>query len=241
MLNIAICDDEVKELNRTKEMCSTYINLHSNYEFKVSCFLSPIEFKSHIMEQKRYDIVLLDIYMPYMTGIEFAYLLRESGYECQIIFLTTSLLHAVEAFSLHAAHYLVKPYTTKQFDDAITRAIAAIEKNDKTFVTLKTSLGIRKINYIDILYTESERHIQHMYLVDGNCLQIRMASTELFELLSKDKRFFKCGSTYILNLEQVNEVTTHYIMFENQDKIPMQRRQYKELLDRYTKYALEGI
>ncbi len=51
--------------------------------------------------------------------------------------------------------------------------------------------------------------------------------------------FFKCGSTYIINLEKIKEITTKTIALDNNEKIPMQRRHYKTLIDKYTEYPFE--
>ncbi|HWT75968.1 MAG TPA: LytTR family DNA-binding domain-containing protein [Mobilitalea sp.] len=241
MITIAICDDNLKELDKTKEMCHSYMEAHCGHEIKLITFASPIELEQYISRKERMDILLLDIYMPEMSGIELAYHLRECHDECQIIFLTTSPSHAVEAFSLHAAHYLVKPYTQVQLEDALHMAMTAIGKNKKLHILLKSSQGLHKIFLKDIIYSETDKHIQHLHFADGSSLIIRMTSTELFELLSFDNRFYKCGSTYILNLEKIEEVTPRSILFEDKNQLPMQRRQYRELLDRYTGYVLEGI
>lgn len=240
MIKIAICDDDEKELNITKSMCNTYVATHPEFNIKISTFLSSGELMSHIEQPEKYDILLLDIYMPGMTGTELAKVLREKNDNCQIVFLTTSLTHAIEAFSLHAAHYLVKPFTKEQFDIGLSKAIAALEKSTKAQITLRTSGGLRKIYFTDILYAETQRHIQNIHLVDGKCLQVRITSNELYELFLQDSRFYKCGSTYILNLGKIEEVTIKAIMLENGEQIPTQRRQYKELIDRYTSYSLEG-
>ncbi|MDF2538620.1 MAG: putative two-component response regulator [Herbinix sp.] len=241
MIKIAICDDELKELNKTKEMSQSFVNRHTEMKFQITAFSSPTQLKDN-MEQEQFDIVLLDIYMPEMTGTELARIFRERNAKCQIIFLTTSLAHAVEAFSLHAAHYLVKPYKQEQFEDAMTKAITAMEKQKNAQIVVKTILGgMQRIDLADYVYSETERHVQRIYLSDERCLQIRISCMELFEKLSNDKRFFKCGSTYIINLGHVEEVSTRYIQFGNGRQIPMQRRQYKELLERYTGYFVEDI
>ena len=147
--------------------------------------------------------------------------------------------HAVEAFSLHAAHYLVKPYTGVQLENALNKAIAAVEKAKQSSILLKTIAGLQKINMSDILYSETDKHIQMIHLQDGKCLLVRITCCELFDLLSCDNRFYKCGSTYIINLDQLTKVTTKQILLENGEELLMQRRQYKELVDRYTSYLLE--
>lgn len=239
MIKIAICDDEEKELQRTKSLCSSYVSKYPELDIRISSYQSSTELLS-LIERENFDVLLLDIYMPEMTGIQLAQSLRKQEKECQIVFVTTSLAHAIEAFSLHAAHYLVKPYTEQQLGDALNKAITAIEKKKNSFIMLKTANGILKVNLAEIIYTETERHIQNIHLADGKNLAIRITCLELFELVSGDSRFYKCGSTYIINLGKIEEVTSRTIIFENNEQIPMMRRQYKELLEQYTRYSLEG-
>lgn len=241
MLEIIICDDNINELNKANRMCLEFQAKYPDLDVRISSCSSPLELKQNITDGRRYDIYLLDIYMPKLMGTELAKFLRESTEDCQIIFLTTSVTHAVEAFSLHAAHYLVKPFSREQLYDALNKAILAIEKKKTAQITVKTSDGIRRISFSDMLYSETDKHTQRIYLADGKCHQVRTTSKALFELLSVDSRFFKCGSTYIINVGRVEEITRSHIIFETGGRIPMQRRQYKDLIDRYTAYALEGL
>ena len=242
MIRIAICDDEEKELSRTKVMTSVYAVANPELEIQLSTFQEPVELLKIIRNQQdAFDILLLDIYMPELTGVELARAVRELNDQCQLIFLTTSVNHAIEAFSLHAAHYLLKPYTKGQLEDALSKAVAVVQKNQQRNIILKTSSGLRKIDITDILYSETDKHIQNIYLVENERIQVRISSSELYTILSMDSRFFKCGSTYIINLGRITEVTTKQILFDNGKTLPVQRRQYRELVERYTAYSLEGF
>lgn len=241
MLKITICDDDINELNKTIKMCQEYKASHPGSDIRIKSFSSPIELKNSITQGEKSDVYLLDIYMPKVMGTEVAKFLKENDEYCQIIFLTTSTNHAVEAFSLHVTHYLVKPYTQAQLEDALNKAFLAIEKRNNAHLTVKTSDALYRIDFSTFLYSETNKHIQQIHLEDGKSQQARMTSAELFKLVSFDSRFFKCGSTYIINLGKVEEITKNYILFETGMKIPMQRRQYKDLIDRYTAYALEGL
>lgn len=240
MIKIAICDDEEKELNRTFQMFSSFKENHAELDIKISLYKSAVELNQIITIQEHYDILLLDIYMPEMSGTHLARILREQKEECRIIFLTSSQAHAIEAFSLHADHYLVKPYTFEQFEDALTKTIASIDKRKNSQIILKVSGGILRVELNDILYSETDKHNQKLYLIDSKCVQVRIASGELYEMLSSDPRFFKCGTTYILNLDKIKAVTSRFILLDDGNKIPMQRRQYRELLDRFTSYSFGG-
>jgi Response regulator of the LytR/AlgR family len=239
MIRIAVCDDEEKELVKTKEICKAYMLSHPGYDLKIVSFLSAEELMLYINKQEKFDILLLDIYMPNITGTQLAHSLRDNRDECQIIFLTTSLNHAIEAFSLHAVHYLVKPYQEEQLVDALEKALSMMERNHRAQITLKTATGIQKINYMDFLYAETQKHNQLIHTADGKIHTVRITSNGLFELLSSDKRFYKCGSTYLINLGKIEEIAMKYILFENGEQIPMQRRQYREMVSLYTKYSLE--
>lgn len=240
MITIAICDDKQHELNTTIDMCSKYSLFYYENKINIVSFQSPGELNKYILQKKPMDILLLDIYMPGITGMELARDLRDNHNECQIIFISSSPTHAVEAFSVHAAHYLVKPITQKQLDDALNSAMKGIEKKRKSILLLKSSSGMHKIHLDNLLFAETEKHIQHIHMLHNKHFQVRITSKELFDMISYDQRFFKCGSTYIFNLDKVEEINARNIIFEGGIQLPMLRRQYKELLDRYTGYMLEG-
>ncbi|MBP1754703.1 MAG: putative two-component response regulator [Firmicutes bacterium] len=242
MINLAICDDDVRELDKTVELCHSYALQHKDMDIRIDRFSSGTALLEQMTEgQNNYDVMLLDIYMPDMTGIELAKYLRARADNCQIIFLTTSLGHAIEAFTLHATHYLVKPYTREQLGDALDKAVSAVDKIKKANILIKNSNGIQRINLSDIIYSETEKHLQNIHLGDGTCLQVRITSSELYDMLCMDKRFYKCGSTYILNLDKIKEITAKHILFSNHEELPMQRRQYKELVELYTRYLLDRL
>lgn len=241
MIKVAICDDDIKELNITGNMCDNYAGKHIDYDLRIIPFSSPSELMLHYNERETFDIVLLDIYMPEMSGTKLAHVLKSENNDIQIIFLTTSSAHAIEAFSLHAAHYLVKPFSKELLEDALDRAIISVNKTRNSYVVLKTSEGLQKLNYGDFIYSETEKHVQHIHLSGTKCLKVRITCCDLFKLLQTDHRFYKCGSTYIINLAKVRGVTAKNILFDNGIQLPMQRRNYKELLERFTSYALEGI
>lgn len=242
MIRIAICDDNETELSRTRVMTNVYAVANPELEIQLSTYQDPNELLEIIRNrQDAFDILLLDIYMPELTGVQLARNVRELNDQCQLIFLTSSANHAIEAFSLHAAHYLLKPYTRGQLEDALSKAIAAVQKNQQRNIILKTSSGLRKIDITDIVYSETDKHIQNIYLVENERIQVRISSSELYTMLSIDTRFFKCGSTYIINLGRITEVSNKQILFDNGQTIPVLRRQYRELLDRYTAYSLEGF
>ncbi|MDY0289369.1 MAG: LytTR family DNA-binding domain-containing protein [Sphaerochaeta sp.] len=238
MIKIAMCDDNKEELARMRSHCMAYSAKHPEYDIRVSSFEDSHVLLSHIGNKCDFDVMILDIYMPNLTGMELARALRKKDDACALIFLTTSANHAVEAFSLNATHYIVKPYTAEQFDIALDKAFSQREKRRKAKITLKSASGVSTIVFDEFQYAETEGHFQHIHLADGMILRTRMTSIELYEMLSHDGRFYKYGSSYIINLEKVRQITSEHIVLETTTKLQMQRRQFKPLTDRYTQYSL---
>ncbi len=110
MYQIALCDDETTELNKTEQMLISYEKKNPEMKLIIRRFESADELLDTVRE-KNYmpDLILMDIYMPGMIGIEAAKELQEMGNKGRIIFLTTSKEHALAAFGVKASQYLVKP------------------------------------------------------------------------------------------------------------------------------------
>lgn len=109
MVNIALCDDELKELDYAHNLLKQYMYEHLEYEIKIYSFSAPLELLSYVEEHGAFDVLLLDIYMAGMLGTDAARELRRHGDDGEIIFLTTSKDHSLDAFEVDAAQYLVKP------------------------------------------------------------------------------------------------------------------------------------
>jgi len=109
VLKIAICDDEKVFRDAAERMLKLYME-DKGVSYQVDTFGIPSDLVDATEEGTIYDIYLLDIYMPGITGMSIATELRSRGVKSPVIFLTSSTDHALEAFGVDATHYLLKPY-----------------------------------------------------------------------------------------------------------------------------------
>ena len=115
MYRIAICDDEKKELDKTESLVLSWRRRHEDEDIFVDRFEDPEKMLTRIKEGEYIpDLILLDIYMPGKSGIKAARELRQMGNRGKIVFLTTSKEHALDAYGVDAAQYLVKPVGEKK-------------------------------------------------------------------------------------------------------------------------------
>lgn len=241
MIRIAICDDEVKEQEHTERLLQEYSACHLQYQINISLFHSPLELMMYISEHGAFDVLLLDIYMDGLLGIDMARELRNLGDKSEIIFLTKSKEHAIEAFEVDAVHYLVKPYSDENFFTVLDKIMYRLEKNKALVVTLKTTSGITRLVLGDVVFTQTSRNnYQIINTIKGDTYEVRMTATELFELLSKCKGFVRCGVSYNINLRYIHQISKDNIVFDTGHHIAYPYRVYPKLKEDFLNFQLSN-
>lgn len=214
LLKIAICDDEKMFCDSAEGMLKLYME-EKAMPFQADVFNVPSELLDMTEKGTIYDIYLLDIYMPGVTGMSIATELRSRGVKSPIIFLTSSTDHALEAFGVDATHYLLKPYTKDSFYVGMDKAMQSIASHKNDSVILKVDNDYRSIPVSKLIYCEAEDKYQRLYLENGEKLLIRISGTELYKLLSEFDSFYHCGRAHIINLNHISRVTQSGAVFKS--------------------------
>lgn len=235
MRRIAVLDDEKAYLVSVSELLAEYEKERDEH-FIVECFCNPSDFLDKLDSGVEYDIYLLDIYMPGITGMSVAVELRKKNSESSIIFLTSSPDFALQAFGVNATHYLLKPYNRQDFFAAMDKAFRMIGMQQPKTILLKTSNGYQNISVSKIIYCESENHNQRIILLEGEPIYTRISSAELCEKLATFGQFYPCGKTYIINLGCIDKLQNDVVVMENGDSLSVPRRVITGLKNAYLDY-----
>lgn len=239
MIKIAICDDEVPELAFAHELVRKYVSRHQRDEIEISTFSAPLELLANIDEQGRFDILLLDVYMSGMLGTDAARELRHLGDEVEIIFITNSLDHSLEAFEVDAVQYLVKPYGEERLFAALDKIMGGKLVDNRVVVTLKTIDGITRLEPRDVVFTETGRNnYQIIHTIQGKTMEVRMTASELFVLLSQNKFFIRCGVSLSVNLKYVRQISKDVITFDTGECLPYPYRAYQKLKEEFLRFQM---
>ena len=214
MRRIAVLDDEKSYLDSVLTLLEEYES-ERNEHFATERFINPSDFLDKLESGAVYDIYLLDIYMPGVTGMSIATELRNRDIKSPIIFLTSSTDHALEAFGVDATHYLLKPYTKDSFYVGMDKAMQSIASHKNDSVILKVDNDYRSILVSKLIYCEAEDKYQRLYLENGERLLVRISGTELYKLLSEFDSFYHCGRAHIINLNHISRVTQSGAVFKN--------------------------
>ncbi len=239
MIKIAICDDETQECERVNNFLIKYLKENTQYETNIVSFSAPVELLSCVEEHGGFDIFILDVYMPGILGTDAARELRQLDKSGEIIFLTTSRDHAIDAFEVDACQYLIKPCTEIAFFSALDKVFKRLSLERRHIITLKTSGGIVRLFTRYIVFTETSRNnYQIIHTTQGEKLEVRMTTFELFELLSQTKNFVRCGASINLNLRYVRQIKKDMIIFDSGENLAYPYRSYQTIKEKFLGFQM---
>ena len=234
-MQIAICDDIQKELKTIRAALDTYAKAHPELHFDIDEYAAAIDVLNAVEKGKIYDIALLDICMPGALGTDVAEEMLAKSPDMGIIFMSTSDEYAVTAFALNATHYLLKPFSQEQFNEALDRAVKKTE--DQVFISLDCVDGMYRVSVTEIVSIESQNHYLVINLSSGENLRLRMKLSQMFEEMQNYSGFIKVGASYVVNLAFVRKISGNSLEMFNGVKISIPRRSSEEVQKIYMDFC----
>lgn len=240
MLTIALCDDHPEDVLLVRAALDSYLSRMRKEPVQIRTFTNALLCAESLERSEGADIVLLDICMPGLFGTDIARELRQRNNSAEIIFLTTSDEFAVEAFALKAAHYLIKPFSQSEFDEALSVALERCSNHKGKRITLKGRGGtIVSLDVEEITYVENSLHSQHIYTTTSERIEARQTLSEVFSILEKARpgQFFIPYKGYIVNINAIRLIEKARVTLRNGTSIPVTSANAKVLKERYFDYV----
>lgn len=201
MIRVAIVEDE----EAVREQLLGYVQRYTRQygtTFEVRTFSDGVE----ILEGYRpvYDLILLDVEMKHLDGMETAQRIRALDSDVMIVFITNMAQYAIRGYSVGALDYVLKPVPYFAFSQQLLKAVSRLEKRAKRYLTVPVEGGLRRLDTASIYYLESEGHRVHFYTDEGDFSAPGALKT--FEEKLAACPFARCNSGYLVNLAQVREL-----------------------------------
>ena len=201
MIRVAIVEDEAE----IREQLMGYVQRYTwqyGTAFEVKTFADGLE----ILEDYRpaYDLILLDIEMKNLDGMETARRIRELDPEVMLVFITNMAQYAIKGYAVGALDYVLKPVPYFAFSQQLQKVEAQLRRRTRHYLAVPVEGGLRRLDTSRIYYIESEGHRVHFYTEEGD-FAAPGALKALEEKLA-DRPFARCNSGYLVNLAQVRAV-----------------------------------
>ena len=229
MLSIAVCDDEVIECcnmaKRIKEILE---------EMKIPCIIRQFQSGGELLQAlESFDIVFLDIIMQDLDGMKTAQAFRKKASDKILIFVSSSREYVFEAYDVEAFQYLLKPVDDRKLKNVLQKAIVKTQSRSQEFIIVSRERQKKKLFLDDIYYFEIKGRIVDAHGPEG----IFTYYEQIGELENKirDKGFFRCHKSYLINLKYVDGYSRKEVVLENGEKIVIAKRRYDKFVQEMLK------
>ena len=242
MIRIALCDDEDGQRALTEGMIARYLDRRPALCAKVSVYASALALINSVEERGGFDVYVLDIIMPRMSGIKAGMELRRLGDSGAILYLTTSPDYAVDSYLTNAVNYLLKPVEDERFFAAMDMAVQSFERKREKCVVVRTRDADMRLSLDDILYVELSGRAIRYHLRDAQAVTSRTVAISFREAISDmlaDKRFALCGASFAANLHYARAVGKNELTLTDGRTVPLSRAMAGDVKRRWVDYWLE--
>jgi DNA-binding LytR/AlgR family response regulator len=201
------------------------------------------------LQDRAFDLLLLDIRMPGLDGLELARVLDRFAHRPAVVFVTAHEEHALDAFDVGAIGYLLKPLDKERLDRVLQRVVAeqragggsTADDPDDDLDVLPIEVGgrTRIVARSDVRYVEAAGDYVRVHLRDRSRHLVRMSMTAL-EQQWTEHGFARIHRSYLVALREIRELRTDAagtsVMIDGR-AIPVSRRHLRELRDRLVRHV----
>ena len=216
-IRTAICDDELTDREVVSQYLTRWAKEHG-HTITLSMFSSAESFLFNFEDNKAYDLLLLDVEMSEINGVELAGRIRCVNREVQIIFISGYSDYISEGYDVDALNYILKPVD--------------YEKLAKVLF-LETADGMVRVPLYDIVYIEVRGNYITLHTTEGESTVKETLSKIEAEL---DDRFFRTSRSYLVNLKYISRTSKTDVTLTTGETIPLSRGLYDKLNRAFIKH-----
>lgn len=235
-MKLAVCDDNFKDLHHLKTLLDHHQASHPDVPLNVTYFSHPDDFLKAFVLDPVYDLVILDMVMPFLNGLEVAFEIRRRNRDLKIVFTTVTPDFALDAYQVKAHHYLLKPIQ-KSALDLILEEVSSQQKEKPILLGDRDgwiSLDASRIAYIEVM-----RHRLSIHLTDRSVHELNGSLKDLLNTLSVYPFFIRVHKSFIINLNAVSALHKTELIMKDKRPIPISRSLIRVVRDQYLYHLSE--
>lgn len=234
MLRIAICDDDKNAVEAHKKIAETCL-LQNGSAGETAVYTASENLLYDITEDGFFfDLILLDIEMPGNTGMEIAEKIKPFLPNVKIIFITSHVEYAIDAFELSIFRYVPKDDIEKRLPGAIRDAVKLIELEDGKTYTIRTNSRLEKIPCKEIYYIERDGKNARISAA-GGVSKVRKSLQQVYEELNAEE-FIYIDRGCIVNIIHIMQIKEGMAVLKNGAALPVSRGHLQEVKAQINRY-----
>lgn len=242
-IRLVLCDDNSDDLEALREAAGEYINKRG-IRGETVCFSSAEDILRSLDNsggENGVTVYLLDVIMPDFDGIAVGKRIRERDKNSAVIYISSSREYSLDAFSVHAFSYLIKPFSNEQLFSELDDCLNRVEPPAQT-LSVKTAGGTVRLDLSEIIAVEYLDHRLIFHLPDGRKVESayrRQPFDVQAEELMQTGTFLKISASYLINYRNVQGVRTDEFIMRGGSRYKITRK-YADARKKYMDYELSG-
>lgn len=233
-MKIAIVDDDEKDRALMLELVSDYLDIN-NYNIRLDQYTSGEEFLAGPVET--YTLVILDIFMGQLNGIETAKKLMADHPNLQIIFCSTSNAYAAESYDVSALRYFIKPISREKLFGTLDRFFHV--HTSLRMLTFKQNRMDESVYLSEVLWVEADGHSSILHTKKGD-IKTRTGISQIAEQL-QGADFVKPIRYALVSLRYITEIPGEVITLADGTQIPVSRDQRAAMKKEFADYKMRSL
>lgn len=234
MIKIAICDDEEKAVALHEKIVKTCLQAQG-VGYEITTYTQSRNLLYDITDDGFfYDLILLDIEMPGISGMEIPQQLKGFLPNVRIIFVTSHTEYAIDAFELSIFRYVPKNNLEVKLAAAVTDAAKLIELEAGQEYTIQTASRMEKIPYKDIFYIQRDGKNASIMSSVG-IAKVRKSLQQVFDELNTPEFIF-IDRGCIVNIIQIMKISDGMVVLKNGEQLPISRSHLQEVKQKINQF-----
>lgn len=242
MITIALCDDDVSYLNNILYKSVLAAVHKSEIQAEIKSFSNSNKLLNEYENGNRFDIVILDIDMPYLNGKELAARLRALDFSFFLVFVTAYENELVNTVRYRINAFIPKSSDKNKMNDELIRVFREYSQFNPQYEVfeilrdgLLSSYKVALNNIIGFYLTDK---IIYLKTVTGDYILNEKRFNEITKKFL-NQSFFECHRNYIVNINKISEINDNIVILENGDKFPLSKRKRSSLVKAFTGYVMK--
>lgn len=234
-LKIALCDDDRTALPVIAGAAESAFRDHG-IRTELSCYQSG-KVLLDALATNRFDIILLDIDMPGLDGIEVGRRVREMKNGTQIIFVSECESRVFESFEVHPLGFVRKSNFLNDIAAVVRLYIkTCVQEQNSEYMEFETRGGLLNLKIRQIRYIEGSRNYQLLYLENsGEPTEIKMTLDKLEEIL-EPHGFIRIHKGYLVNCQFIQRIQNTQLSLRDGTELPIGRSKMGEVKSKFLIY-----
>lgn len=236
-LNVCIVEDSKIDAQLMKCVLENYFE-DKNFSYSIKTYGTGLEFFADFEDGYICPTTLfIRIVLPNSNGLDICKKLRSKGFAGDIVFVTDKPEYAIDAFSVDARGYILKPYSPQHVFEVLDRVCSF---SSLQTVPIKIGRQIIRVPIFGIMYVESSAHDCIFHCRHDTVYTSRCKLDDVQNDINSSK-FIRCHKSYLVNMNYVQSVSKNEFVMSDGSAIPITKKDSKTVNDIYEHFLQKGV